>query len=72
LGAPPYLAACSESYGSFAQGRFRYEPGNRSIVRNALALAGRHVRTPGTLIEKENGHHYTDVLMDVQQVTVLD
>jgi Domain of unknown function (DUF4431) len=37
-----------------------------------LAQAGRDVRTPGTLIEKENGHHYTDVLMDVQQVTVLD
>lgn len=29
---------------------------------------GQHVSLYGTLFEKENGHHHTDVLMDVQNI----
>ncbi len=39
---------------------------------SAVAPAGRHVRLQGTLFEKHTGHHYTDVLMNVQQVSLVD
>jgi hypothetical protein len=39
---------------------------------NLAILAGRHVRLRGTLFEKHTGHHYTDILMNAEDVVVLD
>jgi hypothetical protein len=33
-----------------------------------IILAGQHVSLRGTLFEKQSGEHYTDVLMNVQEV----
>lgn len=37
-------------------------------ARNLLALTNQHVTLRGTLFEKENGEHYTDVLMNIVEI----